>query len=763
MKLKKFFTSRNNILIAVVFIIVIFFNKFFLSGLHPAPLDIITGMYFPYLNHDWGNPTGVPVKNPLMSDIVSIILEWRYLAIDSIKNFQIPFWNPYSFLGTPLFANFQNSLLNISNIFFLLPVSFIQAWSLSIISQFIFCLVITYYYLINRKISPLSSLLGSFVFTFNLFSIVWSVYGIHLYVATFLPLSLLFIDKYFKSHKNIYLKFLSISICLQIFGGYPQYVIYSLMLIVFYLFFFYRHQIKGIYKTFIAIILGLLISTPLLLPGYQLTNLSIRDYDNTATNQNNGFIPIQNILTLISPNFFGNPATYDYQGQNWYDNNVIYPGVFAIISSLGLLLSIHQISRRYKKLVVFSFIIIIFCFLNIFNNPLSLFLKNNFGLFFTSGGISTKIFILAIFSFSILSATCLDQIKKINIKKACFIVSIWFLSIILLNNFNILQSTVGQKNTLYQIFFFLIIFISVLLNKIKLTTFLIILVTFFESYYLFNKYVPFTPAKYFFPTTESIQYLIDNSSTYRISTSTTIPQNMWAMYKLKSADGYDTLLPRKTYYHLQMLDSYQPRTSTDATRASTYHNFNSPGFQQLSIKYFLTNNITPFTNYNQEHKTDRFKIALTEKDTAVVEDLQVFPRARLSKVIYSSEQYDFLKNTDPYIVHTTNSLIIPFLDQINDCQSNTDAVIFLQDDPNIIKISTSSPCPRLLVLYDSNYPGWQSYVNDQKSDLITVNYNFKSVIIPPGDNLVKFVYTPTNFNLYLILSLISIFITFIWL
>jgi len=634
---------------------------------------------------------------------------------------------------------------------------------LSIISQFIFCLLVTYYYLSNKKISPLSSLFGSFIFTFNLFSIIWSVYGIHLYVATFLPLSLLFIDKYFETHRNIFLKFLSLSICLQIFGGYPQYAIYSLMLIVFYLFFFYRHHINKIYKTFIAITLGLLISSPLLLPGYELTKLSIRDYDNTAINQNNGFLPIQNLLTLVSPNFFGNPATYDYQGQNWYDNNAIYPGIFALISFFSILFSLQRISKPYKKLAIFFLTTIIFCFLNIFNNPISLFLKNNFGLFFTSAGISTKIFILAIFSFSVISAICLDQIRKIDIKKACLIISLWFMSLLLINHFNILSSTVGQKNTLYQIIFFTLIFVGLFFNKAKFTIFLIILVSFFESYYLFNKYIPFTPTKYFFPTTESIQYLIDNSSTYRVSTSTTIPQNMWAMYKLKSADGYDTLLPRKSYYHLQMLESYQPRISTDATRASTYHNFNSKGFQQLSIKYFLTNNSTPFIDYNQEHKTDRFKIALTEKDTKVVEDLQVLPRARLSKVIYSSNQYDFLKNLDPYTVHTTNSSIISFIDQINNCQSNTDSITFLQDDPNTIKISTSSPCPRLLVLYDSNYPGWQSYVNDEKSDLITVNYNFKSVIVPPGDNLVKFVYTPTNFNLYLILSLISIFIAFVWL
>jgi len=123
----------------------IFFWKFFLKGQIAMPADITVGMYYPWLNYKWGGyQTNVPVKNPLMSDIVSIIYQWRIMAINSIKSGSFPFWQRQYFVGMPLFANFQNSLINLTNI----PLFLIKdqgiGWTLMVFLQLLFSLYASY-------------------------------------------------------------------------------------------------------------------------------------------------------------------------------------------------------------------------------------------------------------------------------------------------------------------------------------------------------------------------------------------------------------------------------------------------------------------------------------------------------------------------------------------------------------------------------------------------------------------------------------------
>ena len=53
--------------------------------------------------------------------------------------------------------------------------------------------------------------------------------------------------------------------------------------------------------------------------------------------------------------------------------------------------------------------------------------------------------------------------------------------------------------------------------------------------------------------------------------------------------------------------------------------------------------------------------------------------------------------------------------------------------------------PALLVLNDSDYPGWKVYVDGRRSHSITANYLFRGVPLPPGRHLVRFAYKPASF------------------
>jgi uncharacterized membrane protein YfhO len=62
-----------------------------------------------------------------------------------------------------------------------------------------------------------------------------------------------------------------------------------------------------------------------------------------------------------------------------------------------------------------------------------------------------------------------------------------------------------------------------------------------------------------------------------------------------------------------------------------------------------------------------------------------------------------------------------------------------------VKIDAALERPALLLLNDSDYPGWNVYVDGQRSHWITANYLFRGVPLQPGRHLVRFAYEPASF------------------
>src|ERR1700733_4097846 len=150
----------------LLLIILFFYHSFLLQGKLPIPSDTIVGLYHPFRDlYAKQYPNGIPYKNYLITDPVRQQYPWRFLAVSLEKMGQLPLWNPYSFAGTPLFANFQTAAFNPLNIIlFILPFSL--AWSLLILLQQILAGIFMYWYLSNLILRYLSRFLGAFVFTF---------------------------------------------------------------------------------------------------------------------------------------------------------------------------------------------------------------------------------------------------------------------------------------------------------------------------------------------------------------------------------------------------------------------------------------------------------------------------------------------------------------------------------------------------------------------------------------------------------------------
>lgn len=75
---------------------------------------------------------------------------------------------------------------------------------------------------------------------------------------------------------------------------------------------------------------------------------------------------------------------------------------------------------------------------------------------------------------------------------------------------------------------------------------------------------------------------------------------------------------------------------------------------------------------------------------------------------------------------------------------------------NQVEIETSGNDSGFLVLADNYYPGWKVYVNGIEKKVLRVNYNLRGVIVPRGENKVRFIYDPLSFKIGAAISLLTL-------
>jgi uncharacterized membrane protein YfhO len=72
-----------------------------------------------------------------------------------------------------------------------------------------------------------------------------------------------------------------------------------------------------------------------------------------------------------------------------------------------------------------------------------------------------------------------------------------------------------------------------------------------------------------------------------------------------------------------------------------------------------------------------------------------------------------------------------------------------------VRIEADSATPALLVLNDTNFPGWRAFVNGQPAPIVSANYLFRGVFVPAGRSVVEFRYDPISFQAGLAISVLA--------
>jgi uncharacterized membrane protein YfhO len=757
--------------ILITAIVLLFFYPVF-KGQLPFPGDLLVSTN-PYRSQSFlGIAAGGYPNKAQGQDVIAEIYPWRNFSINQLKQGSIPFWNPYNFSGNPQIANFQTAVFYPLNFFyFLLP--FNLAWTLIIMSQPLLAALFMYWFLkkgIGIKNFP--AVIGGIAFGFSSHMVVWIEYGNIGSTFLWLPLILL-LTKYLA--QKIQLKImlvLVLSLTIAILAGYIQGVFYIYALCFFYYLYLVLMQKK--FKQFrshilflVSLGIPLLLSSFQILPTLQLFAESTRSAYTLAQIGKN-LAPIQYLITIAIPDFFGNPATRNYWIDGTYIERVMYPGV------VMLLFAAYAILSRVKFVEKKFFLIVA---------AVSLLIATNFPLvkyFYLipipviSTTVPTRELCIFIFSMIVLGAIGLEHFlteksfqKKFIFIFLAFLISVWGAVISLIKFYPALSVNlkITEHNLIIPSLLIIATIVAILFKKINLKISLILLtiLVVFDLFYFFNKITPFSPSVLAYPQTPVISYLQNNAGINRYwgYGSAYIQANYESMDQTFSPEGNDPLhISRYGELIASSKDGIFPKTPPrpDANIAPGYgvNDLKTNRFRQRILDLFGVKYVLNYQELNDAWQNadlstfppEDFFLVYKVFPWQVYENKNALPRFFLANnfIIANNKQRALDEIYNPKLDLRKTLILESNPNLLIDSNAKGD-IKLISYKPNNVIFETTTNGNSLLFLSDNYFPDWGVKIDGNDSKILIADYSFRAVAIPKGKHVVEFYYSPKIFEL----------------
>lgn len=322
---------------------------------------------------------------------------WHYLVKASLLNGEWPLWNPLLGNGTPLLANLQTAVFYPLNfIYFLMPVE--HALTFSVILHLLLAGLLMYFYARYLGLLPFAATISALCYMCSGYLIGRTQFVTMINAAAWFPLLLLLSDKVATKGAGINILWLTLVLAVQLLAGHAQLWFYGLWLIGMYTLFRswqtanrriesqhtnepvtsadlratnlpvarntqfhtersrrntlrFKSLVRSISKLAIAVSLSLLLAAVQILPTAEFVSQSQRS---TGADRifalTYSFWPWR-LITLLAPDFFGNPAQGNYWGYANYWEDHAYVGVLPFILALAAVWYYfkHRVWRKNQR------------------------------------------------------------------------------------------------------------------------------------------------------------------------------------------------------------------------------------------------------------------------------------------------------------------------------------------------------------------------------------------------------------------------------
>lgn len=753
-------TKRLHILglASVGILVAVFFYQTLLFGKLPVPTDTLVGLYHPWRDlYAKTNPRGVPFKNFLITDPVRQQIPWRKMSIEAWRSGHIPSWNPYNFAGTPLDANIQAAAFYPFNVLFFL-FQFPVAWSMLIIMQPLCAGIFLYIYLRHRTVSPVASLLGAISWSLGGFSVAWMTWGTMMQTAMWLPLMLLSWDKLLSSAGNLHVRHWSVlmvtAIVMTALAGHAQIALYVYITATLYGVWRYRELprseasilIRGRPWKFIAIA-SVLFSAVAWFPLIQFLPETVRLTLAESATRPGWFLPWQNLVQFIVPDFFGNPATLNYWGVWNYGEFIGYIGLLPLIFALSVLFS-RGVVRFWSSIVVVSIFFML-------NHPITWLLQwANLPL--VSVLQPTRLMVIVDLGLAILAAYGVDQFlggkhvrafRKVYVAIGLSLACVWvciYTSYIWTKDGELIQNLlVSRRNMILPTLLYMIagvVFIFTVRGKYTkiFWMFAVICIVSLDVLRFAWKFTPFTDPRIFFPTTKVIEYLQNQPKPFRIASldHRILPPNVTGYYGLETIEGYDPLVSKRFEDFLRVSESGAIDLSGESgfNRIYTAHNMNAMLFPYFNVQYILS---------LVELTSTKLELVFVEGETRVYKYNEVRPRVYLAQdltVMTGNTAQELLQEVMDAARQKQSTIVERALSVLSVPLGVDETAHIVAYDPYTLVVETQTLNSRLLVVLNQFNKKTRVTIDDTSARLEKVNYLFSGVVVPSGKHTVTLKY-----------------------
>ena len=350
-------------------------------------------------------------------DATGIAIPVRILVEKIFREGQFPFWNIFNFSGYPLIAYNEAGIFYPVNLILDFIFSPAVSYNLSVLFHYSMAGIFLYFFLREYNLNYYASFTAGLIFMFSGSMTAQRSHPWQLYTMVWLPLILLFLEKFRKSKRFEFVLIASIFYALSFFAGSPQIFLYSSMVILFYVL-FYALVFEGIknYRfllSMLVFIFGMLVSLVQLIPSLELMRASARDTISYEYFSSFSFSP-KNLILLFFPYFFGNPYHYlkgvpDYFGPPNYTETVIYFGIITVI----LFIFGFFVKNRHKYLWMF---LLGFSLLLVFGSNTPLYRIMYHIPIYNSFRVSSRNWFEFGFAFSVLAGFGFNYLMEIDLK-----------------------------------------------------------------------------------------------------------------------------------------------------------------------------------------------------------------------------------------------------------------------------------------------------------------------------------------------------------
>lgn len=221
--MKVFFSRRQNAALGLLLAAcLLFWSRVLFTGNVLLPGAMLRG--FAPFGSDATAPWTI-----LQWDALAQYFPWRHFAAQSLRQGQIPLWNPYQFTGTPFLANAQSAVFYPLNFpFWILDTAYafgVAAFLHSLLASF------STYFLARRwNLSHAAAVLAAIAYTFCGYLSAWALLPTLFATASWLPLCLLLFERAADDEKpGSASLLLAVALCCALLAGHAQIFFYLLL------------------------------------------------------------------------------------------------------------------------------------------------------------------------------------------------------------------------------------------------------------------------------------------------------------------------------------------------------------------------------------------------------------------------------------------------------------------------------------------------------------------------------------------------------